>query len=500
MKTIRILLLGISVSLVCSAGRVFAATPVGCTPNGNIFNLESTVNNLPSSALGTESIAFLLNGSGNGNDLILGAASDPRKLVGPVTLSSFSSDAFYIGRDRSDCGASVDGGVPNIPLTGPPNKNEADSGGPAVAADPAHNALFLADTYFISDSVELGIVRASAADLLNTTNCPSSTLQSNASRSCFSTSGGLTAPVGVFLLDQPTIAVDQRTSGVGSGDVYAATIVDNSNTDQPFMVGIFACTNATLNCSSNFTLVGVTNDPQSDDQDPYVQVRSDGDVTLTYTDTEQVQFVTCTPQGAPTPPKCSAPVDVPQPTFPSFGEPGETGNRFGSLVTHVNRREPDGSFTTFVVQQQCDVFPAFDVCAKASVVVTFSTDEGETWSPLEKITDSPGQQFQPVMAIDESTQTINIAYYSTQNQGQPLQKQLFLAQILPGTTTAAAPHQLTSTFFAGGIGLNIGIAAAGTGTAGQSRVYVHYNYTPVPFIFGTIGFPINTNTLTRFDY
>ena len=131
--------------------------------------------------------------------------------------------------------------------------------------------------------------------------------------------------------------------------------------------------------------------------------------------------------------------------------------------------------------------------------MTHSTD-GKTWSPAEKVSTSPGQQFDGVIALDDSTQTVNIAYYSTENDREKLRTQIFLAQILPGSTAVSKPHQLTSAFFDGGYADHIALAAAGTGQAGESKVYVHFNNSPVDGSYSGHPFPIITNTLTRFEY
>jgi len=89
---------------------------------------------------GDESLAFLLNHSGGSNDLVVGTAVDARPLYDP---SPPSNDAFYVGRDSSNCAAAVDGGMPFIA-----NFEAVSLVGPAMAADPAHDAFFFADIYF----------------------------------------------------------------------------------------------------------------------------------------------------------------------------------------------------------------------------------------------------------------------------------------------------------------------------------------------------------------
>ena len=59
---------------------------------------------------------------------------------------------------------------------------------------------------------------------------------------------------------------------------------------------------------------------------------------------------------------------------------------------------------------------------------------------------SAGQQFFGTVALDTSTNTVNVPYSSTENDRFQLRPQVFLAQIAPGTTTVETPHLLTADF------------------------------------------------------
>jgi hypothetical protein len=199
---------------------------------------------------------------------------------------------------------------------------------------------------------------------------------------------------------------------------------------------------------------------------------------------------------------------------------------------HVNRLESDGkTVTTFMVYDQCDVAAiqphgiggsfgvegSFGVggsfCPKTDVVMTSSTDDGATWSPLTKVSSSAGQQFFGAIANDTSTGTVNIAYYSTENDFFQIRPQVFLAQILPGTTSVGTPQMLTSanadvqatppisfdvqpTFF----GSQIGVAALGTGIAGQSTAYVSFTWNSVAGTYNGVSSPDVNNHLATFHY
>jgi hypothetical protein len=480
-----------------------------CAPSGHIFNLEPRKNASFLSQF-DQSLALLSNRSGSGNDLVVGSAEDARPLV---SQSLTFNDAFYVGRDSSNCAAAVEGGMPLIQL-GAQTLVAITINGPAVAADPAHDAFFFAAIYFAQspDFSEVGVLKSTAADLLNTTNCPNGTLQNPVP--CFEPlAGGADISPLNTLLFTPVLAVDQRKTGLGNGDVYVADVDSTSGQNQ---LAISACTNAKLVCGNpQFISLG-----QNDvDANPWIQVRPDGAVTVSYQhliiDSKQnvilqYKFVTCAPKGAPNPPACGTPVVAAQPKNPAVDSGGETALFYNTRPTHVNRLESDSkTITTFLTFAVCEV-PAIQslfLCPKTGVVVTHSTD-GKTWSPAEKVSTSPGQQFDGVMALDDSTQTVNIAYYSTEKDPDKLRTQVFLAQILPGSTSVSKPHQLTSAFYDAGIfgsffsgyGDHIAVAAAGTGKIGESKVYVHFNGSPVDGSYNGHPFPIDTNTLTRFEY
>jgi hypothetical protein len=126
---------------------------------------------------------------------------------------------------------------------------------------------------------------------------------------------------------------------------------------------------------------------------------------------------------------------------------------------------------------------------------------------------SAGQQFFGALALDTSTNTVNLGYYSTENDRFQLRPQVFLAQIAPGTTTVEEPHLLTSDFgdvqasppiviFGQPVafGDRIGIAANGTGVSGQSRAYVGFTWDSVFGIYAGVNSADVNNHLTNVQY
>jgi hypothetical protein len=495
-----------------------ASARSGCNPNGHQFDLEGLVD-APLFGQADESVALLLARGGDGADLVLGAGLDGR----PLDFVGYPNPLYYVERDNTNCVADFEGGVPGI-TDGIFGSFVPLQGYPQVIADPAHDAFFLAAVFASDTNFAVGIIKSTAANFLNTTNCPNGTQQNPAL--CWTVGSVTNIVTENTFVGNPTIAVDQRTKGTGAGDVYNTTSWSyENNQGEEAQIILAACTNAELNCSSSVIVSG------SDTYAvlPSVQVRADGGITVSYANLVignyeyfeyEMKFVNCKPQGAPNPPTCSAPVLVRNEKNPGVVTPGDELNSTDvAFPRHVDRLEADHkTVTTFYIYDQCAVptYTAREVgqtCSKTQVAMAYSTDGGNTWSSVVPVSpNTPGQQFLGNVALDESTGTVNIAYYSSQNDPLKLRTQIFLAQVLPGQTTVGAIHQVTSTLYDGPTGFlqfdqgdpaaccdYIGVAAAGTGKSGQSHVYIHYTGS-VDGTFNGQKFPIYTNMLTKFEY
>jgi hypothetical protein len=481
-------------------------------PNGSRFNLEPRPNAVVQAA---RSVAFLPDRVGPNVDLVVATAADERNLGG-------TTDAFYVQRSNTNCTPDFEGGLPPVSFNG---QSFSGFGTPMVVADPARDAFFIVDLRFTPSRDEngIGIVRATSANLLSSTACPEATETAAGSVSCW--------PVGAVLnvtglnadLDSPSIAVDPRTSGTGAGDVYAVVAQRTSN-GLSTSISLSACTNARLDCGTQITISG--GDEKADF--PFVQVRPDGGVTVSYRNTtfpgvnpEQIKFVSCTPNGAPAAPTCGEPVIITTENDPVFATLiGDVPMEDQLYPRHAHRLESNGTtITTFLVYDRCDVAVTQQsglgspFCPKTDVVMTSSSDGGASWSAIAKVTTSVGQQFFAEVANDVSTETVNVAYYSTENDPFQQRPQVFLAQVATGSTTVGAPQLLTADFGdvqatspigvedqPAGFSDRLGLAASGTGTAGESRAYVGFTWNSV---FGTYsGVPsvdVN-NHLVTFSY
>lgn len=488
---------------------VFAGlTPVargqqgGCSgPDGSRFNLEPRVNAVVQAA---QSVAFLPNGA-NG-DLVVATATDMRGLGG-------STDVFYVQRSGSGCVPNLEGGLPGI-------NNIVGSfipfGTATVIADPTRRAFFIVDLRFGgADNNGVGILRTTAGRLTDTSACPDGTQAGSAS--CFSVAAVTNITSLNAFLDNPHIAVDPRTTGTGAGDVYTV-VGQRSASGFSKSVRLTACTNASLACGNSITISGA--DANADF--PYVQVRPDGMITVSYRDTtfpgvnaEDIKFVTCTPSGAPATPVCGAPVLVTVEKNPVFATiPGDVPMLDDLYPRHTHRVESDGTtVTTFLTYDHCEV-PIIQqnglgspFCAKTGVALTSSTDGGVSWSSVTSVAPSKGQRFFSTIATDSSTGTVNLAYYSTENDPFQQRPQVFLVQVPRGTNSPDPATMLTTNVgdVQAGPPLVVFLQPAGFGdrlgiAAGQSHVYTTFTWNSVPGLYASTPSPDMNNHLTRFVY
>jgi hypothetical protein len=495
---------------------------------GTKFNLEPAANAVPQQY---ETVDFIPNRISTNLDLVVAGAFDSRgtsMAPPPAGLARRQSLAvhrpgsaqwdgslsgYYVGQaSAAGCQPIFEGGLPTVVNGG---KNFTSTGGVQIAADPVRDAFFATDVRFSNNSTlwAIGLFRASSTTLLNPALCPKGTHTEAQAQSCWEvTTPAVIDPIstdGVLsnVWDTPSLVVDERPNGAGTGagDIYIA-VQSFANASAPIV--LFACTNSTLTCSSPVTVSNAPVGPLGSGN-AHVQVRPDGNITITYVNAQTnpqlfdaVEFVMCTPKGAPNPPTCAAPTTVAtelQPLGPLFTDSesvsGSTLLVFSS-ARHANRLEADGkTVTTFVVWDRCKSYfmtpeaGTYDTCLDADVLMSTSTDGGNTWSPVTNVNAKAGHQFLPWISTDDSTGTVNIVYYDT--EGDPFHKQMAVSlnQIAPGTTTVgpivkvttagtpwdANPNQTPNPleFF----DFHLGMKSRGVGTTGHSRVYSSFTST-----------------------
>ncbi len=491
-------------------------TTVPCSGgSGARFNLEPRKNALPQNEASAD---FLPNQIGAGDDLIVQAANDWRG-----NLSSgrwdHSVSGYYVHRSTAaDCSTQFEGGLPGITVSG---ATQLGIGGAVVAADPERDAVFMADLRFGSLS-GVGLFRASATTLLDAKTCPAGTHSEAQATSCWAaTPPVLLLTQAGFNLggSQPSLAVDERATGAGTGagDVYVVGTTPNSTTLST-SITIAACSNA-LNCGAGTGTqisgsdVGATF--------PFVRVRPDGVVTISYilenADlTATIKFITCTPAGAPLAPTCGTPVvvaNLSNPLAPNSSELFTLWNLNLLAFTypkHANRAESGGKFTSFLVYDDCrnpyiQSNPPFPICLDAEVMLTTSADNGNTWSAPVSLDTASGHHFYPAITTDASTGIVQVAYYSTEGDSFNHEVRVLRNQINPGGIIAGAPQMVTTVLDPidgdpDGLGslqpdAFMGAVARGTGVSAQSRLYISFDSTAVTGTYEGYDAPELNNTI-----
>ena len=522
-----------ALTVLGAAAALHAAPSVACGAVGAKFNLEP---NTPAVPQQLEAVDFIPNRVGPNEDLTVAGAYDFRGTglgspAPPGVAWAGSVSGYYVHRSVSpDCSPQFEGSLPPI-VSG--STAYLGNGGVSVAADPQRDAFFVADLRFgyTSNVSAVGLFRVASTTLLNTSLCPDGTHTAAQERSCWEQTpavvldpnppGSLTAT-----LDFPSVVVDERPSktGVGAGDVYVAFEDYNVTTGGIILI---ACTNGTLSCST--PLVISQGSPEYGSVDAHVQVRTDGNITVSYVDqnsppSNTIHFVMCTPGGAPKPPVCSAPVIVANETQ-ALGPTIFGGSLSGldmdvfTAARHADRLESDGkTVTTFVVWDRCKVpyqTPqpgSYATCLNAQVVMSLSTDGGTTWSSPVPVNTSPGHQFFPWISTDTSTGTVNIVYYNTSPDSFHKRMVVSLNQIgagstavgeAVGVTTTPAPWDAdpTQNPLAIGFDYHFGMKSRGTGATGQSRVYASFTSTADRLaVYSGSQLPEQNNNLQKLTY
>ncbi len=508
--------------VVLSLGIRLQATPtLQCgAALGTKFNLEPPAKAVPQQL---EAVDFIPNRVALNEDLVVGGAFDARGVTFATANATTphwdgSVGGYYVRRSSAaGCAPQFEGGLPPITVGG---NVFTSNGGVVVAADRERDVFFVADLRFSNANSgwsAIGLFRASSATLLNRTLCPNGTHTAAQARSCWTgTPPAMIDPIPsggtINALDYPSIAVDERANGAGTGagNVYVA--FTGSSGQGRVVVNLVSCSNG-LSCSAPITIsASGENVAFNGTESAYVQVRPDGNITITYLDqtnqnqnspTEIIKFVMCEPGGAPKAPVCRAPtvVATEAQTISTFelNQALSSENFFAfTNARHAHRLEADGTVTTFVVWDRCAEYFTFipnpnpnqpALCLNADVVMRTSTDSGKTWSATTAVNTDPGHQFFPSISTDDSTGIVNIAYYDTEQDFLHKRMVVALNQIAAGTTQVGAPIALTTTPIpwdadpnqtalpVDDFDFHFGMKARGMGTPGFSRVYVSFTST-----------------------
>ncbi len=289
------------------------AANAGCgTSFGTRFNLERRPNALPQNST---SVDFLPNAGSQGADLVVGGAADYRGFFGGFGNSASGYYVHRNGAETNPCAPDFEGGLP--PITSSITGEKLFGGGVAgTVADPARQAVFMADVRIGLSASAVGLFRTTAATLNDPNACPSGTHSQADSQNCWPVSAGVNPTTAADIAE--SLAVDPRAlgSGTGAGDVYVTLDI---STTLAVVEAVAVCTNSLSACSPAVVISGTDTAPAS----PRVSIRPNiakqptGSVTVTYLNvnaggppaflqTFDIKYVTCTPAGAPNPPVCSA--------------------------------------------------------------------------------------------------------------------------------------------------------------------------------------------------
>ena len=483
-----------------AAKEAAAADPAGSACNGPVgarFNLEPRANAVPQNQATAD---FLLNRVGPNADLVVQAANDWRgNLSGPVNWDQ-SVSGYYVHRSASgDCSVQFEGGLPSFKAQG---NTEMGTGNAVVAADPYRDAFYMADVRFGAASTGgVALFRATGSTLLNPAACPNGTHTAAQAASCWMATPPVllfAQPVYESVNDLPSIAVDQRKTGTGTGNVYVAVEQFDYST-YTSSIAVTVCT-PSLSCSGAVTVSGTNTGAAF----PYVQVRSDGLAGVSFVNanadgSEDILFTTCTAVAAPNVPACGAPslvAHVAEPIVPNFNGSAMVNINLLAFTypKHASRAEHGGSFTNFLAYEDCkNQFqfgnPPTPVCLNAEIVMSTSTDNGRTWSVPVSVDPSSGHHFYPALALDASTGVVHLSYYSAAGDKFNHEVRVLHNQVAPGGTQLGSMQLVTKmpdpidgdpqALGSFQSDLFMGAVARGTGTAGQSRLYLSFDSTAV---------------------
>ena len=462
-----------------------AISVTGCgSSSGTVMNLEPSTN-----AVGQyqPSIDFLLSELGSGKDLVVEAAHDLRGLYGTFD----SNDAEYVHRDGTQsCYGGSDFEMGNPPIADPyfPGDMLYGIGNARVLADPnaSRKQFIFADLRYNGTTSGIGLRRISASNFENTGTCPAGTLNQAQEATCAGTHAIIVDASLDNYADSPSIAQDPRTSGTGAGDIY---IVDASYRYLRTVISIIAC-KPTFNSASDCSPAYVISGSQSSTQFPSIAVvaggANAGNLVISFVGDDGIEYVNCTPAGAPSHPVCHSPqvINDSDILYTSLAD-----NPLMYLTTwpQIAVRTDGSGQTIFVVWSDCKLATAYPLygCPDANVVMSTATSiTGSSWS-FRHVRTSTGHQFLPAIAYDTGQNIINIAYYDTGSDHYKNRTVMGLNQIASGTTTVGSTVHLTTSYdslqgdgttypYDYSPGDYIGLAAHGGSGAGSSRIYVGF--------------------------
>jgi hypothetical protein len=525
---------------------VISQAPEGAdcnSPAGARFNLEPKTG---SPQIGfrapqnEESVDFIASGGMDGADLVIEGANDYRGLLDSALSSvagtwGLSVTGYYVHRAGADCHASFEGGLPHLVYTAS-GETLFGMGDPVIAVDATRGLIYAEDLRFSNSASALGLFATTASTLNSTASCPNGThlLDANGndttSAACWPTRVLFNPqPAGSVFIDKPHLRVDDRAAGIGAGNVYLTwSRFDLASGASQIQLAVCPA-NFAAECSAPINIS--SDDPQT--QFSHIAVRPDGVITVTYVNinvipagiqnyarqTFDIKYVSCTPNGAPAAPTCSAPSLITTEKTPlAFGGTLAANIfRVQSYPTHDNRLK-DGAYEEFVAWSRCKTDPYLFVgtflyltCTDSQLVMTWSATDSAGkatgWSYVSAVNNHVGDQIMPWVKTDHSRDIVHVTYLSSEqdpfrHRFNVLDNEIPLLHHAPDppifiTSTPSEPSD-DPILGPGFIGDYIGAAAKGNGAT--SRAYIGFTSQ---FYKGLLyGVPVSgqDNLISRIDY
>ncbi len=511
-----------------------------------------------------ESVDFLPNAGLGGSDVIVEAHNDFRGFFGfvdpnrPGTLLNGSVTGVEVhianSTGTADCTPSYEMGTPQVASPLVSGDILLGFGDPVVKANPTNGNIYVADLHAGSMSTAVGVFKTTGSTL---TSCqPVGTTNEGDPTACLPvhvlvnpleflprvTTGRQGTVHDAVLNVSPDMAVDERPSGIGAGDVYiTGSQLDFSHIEKSG-IGLEVCDSTLTKCSP----YGIVSNQQGFAADlPNVQVRSDGGISITYVVTHtnfihqsfgtslpitfslDIMYISCTPNGAPNFPQCRVPQLITTETQPLNSthllppDGSLAGNLFPVFTHAVHDNRDDFSGTkTYVVWAAChetstnfSLFFSF-VCPKADLKYAFADTTGNSMAPKWQgpftFDADPGHQFMPMVRTDASRGIVNVAYYTGVDDLMYLHRyKVTLRQILPGSDAPTPPllSGMLSVDPSGNFNeqnASIGDCLGVAGRGGRAYIGFTYNNDPgvLPNDAGTAAITLTAvnNHLTSITY
>jgi len=490
-----------------------AVSVTGCgTDSGTVMNLEPAALAVSQTA---PSVDFLLSELGSGKDLVVESGNDERG-----TLAEFDSmTAIYVHRDASQpCYGGSDFEMGNPPIADPFYSGTllTSLGIARVLADPnpSRKQFIFADLRSDNTTRGIGLRRIPASNFESTSTCPSGTLNRSQEATCAGTRAILVDASLDNDSDSVSIAQDPRSSGTGAGDIY---VVHASLRDLRTVIVVSAC-KATFTTSSDCSSSLIISGSQIRAQFPSVAVVGGGPnagaIAISWLGDDGIDFVSCTPAGAPNRPTCNSRHLVKN--DPNLYSTLTDYYYIEGLVTWpvIAARTDSGGQTIFIVWSDCKVVPFSDFplegCPDADIVMEVGTSLSSPSFAFHHITTASGHQIIPSIAYDSGQNMVNIAYYTSKSDIFKNSVVMAVNQIPGGSITPGSTAYATSTydslsgdgtsFLFGNPGDYMGLAAHGGSGTGSSRLYLGFTNNSRQGTYSGISNTQADNNVSRVTY